>query len=40
MANPNTNITALSFTDQLASKGDERERNLIREASARSSLPI
>ena len=33
MANPNTNITALSFTDQLASKGDERERNLIREAS-------
>ncbi|MAN46314.1 MAG: hypothetical protein GYB49_09365 [Alphaproteobacteria bacterium] len=33
MTNPNTNITGLSFTDQLASKGDERERNLIREAS-------
>lgn len=33
MTNPNTNITALSFTDQLASKGDERERNLVREAS-------
>jgi len=33
MANPGTNISALDFESQLKSKGDERERNLIKEAS-------
>lgn len=33
MANPGTNISGLDLEKQLASKGDERERNLIKDAS-------